>query len=101
MQFLRKTLKWPINIQTAKFLCSKTIPFFHPAGGSAVGVPGNVKGLWTVHLEYGKISWFKLLQPSIDLAKNGFKITKTIDRALERVRSGKYKSVDAGLRLVL
>ncbi len=38
----------------------------------AVGVPGTVAGLYMAHQKYGKLPWKKLVQPSVDLAKNGF-----------------------------
>ena len=37
-----------------------------------VGVPGTVAGLYMAHQKYGKLPWKELVQPSIDLAKNGF-----------------------------
>ncbi|WP_316831427.1 gamma-glutamyltransferase [Pedobacter aquatilis] len=45
-------------------------------GHLAVGVPGSVDGMVEAHKKYGKLSWAAVLQPAIDLAKNGFKITK-------------------------
>lgn len=38
----------------------------------AVGVPGTVAGLYLAHQKYGKLPWKELVQPSVDLAKNGF-----------------------------
>ncbi|MBC7418937.1 MAG: gamma-glutamyltransferase [Pedobacter sp.] len=45
-------------------------------GQIASGVPGSVAGMEAAHKKYGKLSWSVLLQPAIDLAKNGFPITK-------------------------
>ncbi|WP_293790145.1 gamma-glutamyltransferase [uncultured Pedobacter sp.] len=45
-------------------------------GHLAVGVPGSVDGMVEAHQKYGKLSWAQVLQPAIDLAKLGFKITK-------------------------
>lgn len=42
----------------------------------ASGVPGTVDGLITAHSKYGKMSFKDLIQPSIDIAENGFAITK-------------------------
>jgi gamma-glutamyltranspeptidase / glutathione hydrolase len=39
------------------------------------GVPGTVAGLYLAHQKYGQLSWAELVQPSIDLAKNGFPMT--------------------------
>jgi len=44
-------------------------------GLKSVGVPGTVAGLYLAHKNYGKLSWKDLVQPSIDLAENGFKLT--------------------------
>ncbi len=40
----------------------------------AVGVPGTVAGLFKAHSKYGNMEWTSLVQPSIDLAENGFEI---------------------------
>ena len=44
-------------------------------GGSAVGVPGFLAGLSELHKKYGKISWSRLVQPSIALAEKGFPVS--------------------------
>jgi len=41
-------------------------------GVLAVGVPGTVAGMWLAHERLGKMKWANLVQPAIDLAKNGF-----------------------------
>ncbi len=41
----------------------------------AVGVPGTVAGLYLTHQKYGKLPWRELVQPAVDLAKNGFPMT--------------------------
>lgn len=45
-------------------------------GHLAAGVPGSVDGMAEAHKKYGKLSWAQVLQPAIDLAHKGFKITK-------------------------
>lgn len=45
-------------------------------GHLASGVPGSVAGMWTAHEKYGKLDWEILLEPAINLAENGFKITE-------------------------
>jgi gamma-glutamyltranspeptidase/glutathione hydrolase len=41
-------------------------------GHLAVGVPGSVAGLWTLHEKYGSKPWRDLLQPAVVLAEDGF-----------------------------
>jgi len=50
----------------------------------ASGIPGSVDGMVTAHKKYGKLSWTELLQPAIDLARNGFKITAKLADDLNR-----------------
>jgi gamma-glutamyltranspeptidase / glutathione hydrolase len=38
----------------------------------SVGVPGSVAGLWLAHQRLGKLPWKELVQPAVDLAKDGF-----------------------------
>lgn len=45
-------------------------------GHLAAGVPGSVDGMAEAHKKYGKLSWAQVLQPAVDLAQRGFKITK-------------------------
>jgi gamma-glutamyltranspeptidase/glutathione hydrolase len=45
-------------------------------GHVASGVPGSVDGMVEAHKKYGKLKWADVVQPAIDLAQNGFKITK-------------------------
>lgn len=45
-------------------------------GHLAVGVPGAVDGMVKAHEKYGSISWEQLVQPAIDLARNGFPLTE-------------------------
>ena len=44
-------------------------------GHLSVGVPGTVDGMVEIHEKYGLLAWEDLIQPSIDLAKNGFVLT--------------------------
>jgi gamma-glutamyltranspeptidase/glutathione hydrolase len=36
-----------------------------------VAVPGTIAGLYAAHMRFGRMSWAKLIQPTIDLAKKG------------------------------
>ncbi|KAI4456649.1 gamma glutamyl transpeptidase [Holotrichia oblita] len=41
----------------------------------AVGVPGELRGYWSAYQRFGKLPWKDLIQPSIDLCEQGYKIT--------------------------
>ncbi|HVW13799.1 MAG TPA: gamma-glutamyltransferase [Mucilaginibacter sp.] len=44
----------------------------------ASGVPGSVDGMVQAHRKYGRLKWEQLVQPAIDLARNGFRITERL-----------------------
>lgn len=46
------------------------------------GVPGSVAGMYEAHTKYGSLPWKDLVQPAIDLARNGFPLTKRQARSL-------------------
>ncbi|OFY66774.1 MAG: gamma-glutamyltransferase [Bacteroidetes bacterium RBG_13_43_22] len=48
----------------------------------AAGVPGSVDGLIKIHSKYGRLSFRKVIQPAIDLAKNGYSLTEEQARSL-------------------
>ena len=93
---------------TSVFLCSqtkrkrllrrllKTSNCFLP-GGLAIAVPGEVNGLYRAWKKYGWLPWKDLVQPAINLAKEGFEIRTTVadamnDHMVERIKT------DPGLR---
>ena len=41
----------------------------------ASAVPGTVAGLYLAHQKFGKLPWRRLLEPAIDLARNGIVVT--------------------------
>ena len=45
-------------------------------GHLAVGIPGAVDGMVKIHQKMGSVPWAKLIQPSIDLARNGVVLTQ-------------------------
>jgi gamma-glutamyltranspeptidase/glutathione hydrolase len=52
-------------------------------GGAAVGVPGSISGIFEIHSKFGSLPITELFQPAIDLARNGFIVTKKQESALE------------------
>ncbi|KJZ80165.1 hypothetical protein HIM_00015 [Hirsutella minnesotensis 3608] len=47
-------------------------------GGLAVGVPGEVRGLEYIHRKYGVLPWNEVLEGAVDVARNGFRVTKDL-----------------------
>ena len=65
-------------------------------GHLAAGVPGTVDGMWEAYNKYGTLPWKALIQPSIDLALNGFVLTQLEADGLNYYVEQKslYNSVD-------
>lgn len=93
----------------------KPMDFYDAAvGGRAVGTPGMVRLLETVHKKFGARPWRDLFSPAIALAENGFTVTPRlaamIERDYDRLRSftptqlyfmpDAFTPVSAGARLV-
>jgi len=53
----------------------------------SVGVPGTVAGLYKAHQELGRLPWAALVQPAIDLARNGIPITWALYSGFQRNHS--------------
>ena len=51
-------------------------------GHLAAGVPGSVDGMVKAHQKYGRLSWAQVVQPALDLAANGYKLTERQAREL-------------------
>ena len=45
-------------------------------GGLAVGVPGGLAGMFAIHEKLGSLPMKQILQPVIDLARNGYVVTE-------------------------
>jgi gamma-glutamyltranspeptidase/glutathione hydrolase len=61
----------------------------------ASGVPGSVDGMVEAHRKYGHLKWEELVQPAIDLARNGFKITKHLANDLNRT-GAEFRKLNEG-----
>ncbi len=70
--------KAPLSATTDMYLdaSGNVIPDKSLLGIFAVGVPGVVDGMWTLHKEKGSLPWHQLIQLAIDLAENGVILTK-------------------------
>jgi gamma-glutamyltranspeptidase/glutathione hydrolase len=81
--------KAPAAATTNMFLDStgKIIPNMSLSTHFASGVPGSVDGMAEAFKKYGSLKWADLVQPAIDLARNGFAITKNLAADLNRGRN--------------
>lgn len=59
-------------------------------GLKSVGVPGTVAGLYLAHQKYGRLPWKEVVQPSIELAEDGFMLSYTLSEQAEKMNSGDY-----------
>ena len=66
----------------------------------ASGVPGSVDGMIEAHNKYGKLKWADLVQPAIDLAASGFKITDKLAEGLNESQ-GIFKKLNPGKSYML
>ncbi|WAQ97614.1 GAGT3-like protein [Mya arenaria] len=55
---------------------------FSPLGGLAIGIPGEIKGLYKAWKLGGRLPWKQLLQPAIKLCKEGFKVGNALEAAI-------------------
>ncbi|MCK5638746.1 MAG: gamma-glutamyltransferase, partial [Flavobacteriaceae bacterium] len=55
-------------------------------GAMAVGVPGTVAGLFMIHQKFGTLPFAELIQPAIDLARNGVIVSKKQARSMNHYR---------------
>ena len=62
------------------------VPRLSISGHLASGVPGSVDGMVEAHKRFGKLPWAQVIQPAIDLARNGFALTDRDATGLNRVK---------------
>jgi len=58
------------------------IPDMSTLGGAAVGVPGSISAIYEIHAKFGSLPIEDLFKPAINLAKNGFVVTKKQSNSL-------------------
>ena len=52
-------------------------------GGKSVGVPGEVKGMLYALETYGTMNRNQVMQPAIDMAENGYKVSAVLNRDMK------------------
>ncbi|KAL3818878.1 hypothetical protein ACJIZ3_004783 [Penstemon smallii] len=58
-------------------------PYDQIRGIHSIAVPGQLAGLYAAWKDYGKLPWNKLVSPAEDLARHGFKISKSLSETME------------------
>ncbi|KAG1686700.1 Glutathione hydrolase 1 proenzyme [Nymphon striatum] len=55
-------------------------------GGLSIGVPGQIKGMWESHQQFGRLPWSSLFEDSIELCREGAKVSPALARVLNKNR---------------
>ena len=55
-------------------------------GVLSVGTPGTVAGLYLAHTRYGKLPWGKLVEPAIQLASKGIKVSYALSEQSKNLK---------------
>ena len=63
----------------------------------SAGVPGTVAGLWRAHEDYGRLPWARVVEPAVQLARDGFVMTYDLAGLLAR-RQERLCRAPAGCR---
>jgi gamma-glutamyltranspeptidase/glutathione hydrolase len=89
--------KAPAQASTNMYLDSagNVIPKMSLYTHKASGIPGSVDGIFEAHKKYGKLKWADLVQPAVDLALNGFKMTKRLASDINR-NAAEFKNSNPG-----
>ena len=54
-------------------------------GGLGVAVPGELKGLELAHARHGRVAWSKLVEPIVELARDGVEVNPNLAHEIEVV----------------
>jgi gamma-glutamyltranspeptidase len=68
-------------------------------GGKAIAVPGELKGLELAHAMFGKLSWEHVIKPSIQMARNGVRVSQNLADEISRHLGERWDFAD--LRKIL
>lgn len=67
-------------------------PLLAQVGGLSIAIPGEVHGYATAHELFGKLPWKDIWQPSIDLNRNGFHVTPTLEKLIMKEAAFFYEN---------
>ncbi|KAJ1668314.1 hypothetical protein IW140_000382 [Coemansia sp. RSA 1813] len=56
-------------------------------GGLAVGVPGEIAGMYSAHRRFGRLPWNRLFEPSVKLARDGFTLSELVHNQLMNIET--------------
>ena len=86
--------KAPLTASRDMYLdaAGNVIPGKSNFGIHSVGVPGSIAGIFEVYNTLGSLPFKELIEPSIQLARNGFKVTEKQAKALNATREGFEKA---------
>jgi len=59
----------------------------HQYSGRSIGVPGTVAGLHLAWQEHGSLPWKRLVEPAIELARDGIVVSDDMERSLNKLLS--------------
>jgi len=78
----------PLNATRDMFLDAdgNADPKLSRSSHKASAVPGTVSGLYLAHQKFGKLPWHTLVQPAIDLARDGIVVTQDLSTQLRKVQ---------------
>ncbi|QHI34945.1 Gamma-glutamyltranspeptidase [Kordia antarctica] len=76
-------------------ITKEIIPDKSTLGAMAVGIPGNIAGIFAAHEKFGKLPMSEILKPVIALAEKGVIVTKKQQERLEKYREEFLKVNDA------
>jgi gamma-glutamyltranspeptidase/glutathione hydrolase len=60
-------------------------------GGTAVGIPGTVAGLWAAHQQWGELPWRDVMRPAIAAAQDGVSVNAAWSRAAKWLGTARSK----------
>ena len=56
-------------------------------GGISVAVPGEVAGYYEAWQRFGRLPWRRLLQPTIEMCRHGYKVQPSLANAIRTFES--------------